>query len=446
MKNNNKNIKLEYKKNQILKHHVFNKLGEFIKKIGNKIVVNVLDSLTNEPTNNYELWNKTYVGKYKFNRFWESKNKFDINIYSILMEKYDVNIENGEYLTQLEGGRGAGLHIEDVDPYELLAGIEVEFEHTDDPYISLEIAFDHLAEMNNYYTNLVQMEIDNGHFPEKAYNWLKEGNKNVYYKDEQNEEIVNEWHVGGVGGEATSDIHPYGLPPQKNEPIVQEPEDREIAHKKKRVSINVPNKLWSFDDYLIDNFVNDISEGIYADEIQKALVAWGEEVMEGNTVDPGIDEWKEWYLKLNKKEKEYVQNMTRDDFLKTYVLDELGNIESDVEDVETALAMQEESLKERLGDIKDVLESINVSQSEFNEILSEYDNPNSFQLTVEKVINRVLKGLGITINKEIFEKTEEIINEWYESEYNNFQDWYKDRESGLLNKVQERFKKIKKPV
>lgn len=54
----------------------------------------------------------------------------------------------------LEGGKGDELAADDVDPNELMMGIEVEMEHTNDRKIAEEIAMDHLAEDPNYYTKL----------------------------------------------------------------------------------------------------------------------------------------------------------------------------------------------------------------------------------------------------------------------------------------------------
>lgn len=45
---------------------------------------------------------------------------------------------------------------------ELKKGIEVEMEHTNDPYIAKLIAKDHLAELPDYYTRLVKMEKEAG--------------------------------------------------------------------------------------------------------------------------------------------------------------------------------------------------------------------------------------------------------------------------------------------
>lgn len=44
----------------------------------------------------------------------------------------------------------------DVD--QLCKGIKIEMEHTDDPFLALEIATDHLFEIPNYYDLLETME------------------------------------------------------------------------------------------------------------------------------------------------------------------------------------------------------------------------------------------------------------------------------------------------
>ena len=45
-----------------------------------------------------------------------------------------------------------------VNPRELAMGEKVELEHTDNPLMARKIAFDHLAEMPDYYTRLKAME------------------------------------------------------------------------------------------------------------------------------------------------------------------------------------------------------------------------------------------------------------------------------------------------
>jgi hypothetical protein len=55
-----------------------------------------------------------------------------------------------------------GVGIDDVDPVELALGITVEMEHTDNMLIAMRIALDHLAEIKDYYTRLLEMEKEAG--------------------------------------------------------------------------------------------------------------------------------------------------------------------------------------------------------------------------------------------------------------------------------------------
>lgn len=59
------------------------------------------------------------------------------------------------------GGKTAkakGITPQDVDRKELVKGLRVEMEHTDDRRTALKIALDHLAEIPDYYSRLSQME------------------------------------------------------------------------------------------------------------------------------------------------------------------------------------------------------------------------------------------------------------------------------------------------
>jgi len=57
--------------------------------------------------------------------------------------------EEGEVLI---GGKGDGKSPLDFDPKQILMGLEVEKEHTDDPLVAIEIVMDHLSEDSEYYT------------------------------------------------------------------------------------------------------------------------------------------------------------------------------------------------------------------------------------------------------------------------------------------------------
>ena len=41
---------------------------------------------------------------------------------------------------------------------QLIKGLKVEMEHTDDPRVAIEIAMDHLTEMDDYYDRLEKVE------------------------------------------------------------------------------------------------------------------------------------------------------------------------------------------------------------------------------------------------------------------------------------------------
>ena len=64
------------------------------------------------------------------------------------------------YCALLSGGRSAEQDFteDEADPEQLKMGIEVELEHTDDKDVAKKIALDHLAEMDDYYTKLKEME------------------------------------------------------------------------------------------------------------------------------------------------------------------------------------------------------------------------------------------------------------------------------------------------
>lgn len=62
------------------------------------------------------------------------------------------------YKDRLPGGKGDNLSPDDVNQEQLLKGIQIEFEHTKDPLLAMEIAIDHLAEIPNYYDWLEEME------------------------------------------------------------------------------------------------------------------------------------------------------------------------------------------------------------------------------------------------------------------------------------------------
>lgn len=77
-----------------------------------------------------------------------------------------------EHDNQLQGGHADGYTVRDIANHhnvseeqiidQLGLGINVEMEHTDDPYKSIEIAMDHLYEIPDYYDRLDEMETKAG--------------------------------------------------------------------------------------------------------------------------------------------------------------------------------------------------------------------------------------------------------------------------------------------
>ena len=76
-------------------------------------------------------------------------------------EDLDSAIEKrSEEGDKIQGGLADDDQPDEFDVDQLLMGLEVELEHTDDPMVALEIAMDHLAEIPDYYARLKSMEAD----------------------------------------------------------------------------------------------------------------------------------------------------------------------------------------------------------------------------------------------------------------------------------------------
>lgn len=62
-------------------------------------------------------------------------------------------------VNKIFGGEGDNLTIDDVSLKELDMGIVIEYEHKrNDIFVSMDIDYDHLAELPDYYTRLYSME------------------------------------------------------------------------------------------------------------------------------------------------------------------------------------------------------------------------------------------------------------------------------------------------
>lgn len=71
--------------------------------------------------------------------------------------KYSELIKN--YVDKISGGKGDKKKPEDFDKREIIVGLYVEREHTDNLRTALEISIDHLSENPKYYTDLVNSGI-----------------------------------------------------------------------------------------------------------------------------------------------------------------------------------------------------------------------------------------------------------------------------------------------
>lgn len=73
-----------------------------------------------------------------------------------IKDAYQIDIK--EFKDTLRGGAADGKAITTYDLDELLAGIKFEMEHTNDAFVALEIAMDHLERVPDYYTRLARLE------------------------------------------------------------------------------------------------------------------------------------------------------------------------------------------------------------------------------------------------------------------------------------------------
>ena len=97
------------------------------------------------------------------------------------------------YKDSLSGGKGDKINIETIDKKQLMIGILVEKEHTDNVKIALEIALDHLEEDKEYYTKLIKSGIADEKDAIALYNKLyKKDIKEMKIEEKQLREIIRE--------------------------------------------------------------------------------------------------------------------------------------------------------------------------------------------------------------------------------------------------------------
>jgi len=72
--------------------------------------------------------------------------------------KKDFGIDIKDFKDHLKGGKSDGKDITKYDLKQILMGIKIEQEHVSNKMIALEITTDHLEEIPDYYTRLIEME------------------------------------------------------------------------------------------------------------------------------------------------------------------------------------------------------------------------------------------------------------------------------------------------
>jgi hypothetical protein len=73
-----------------------------------------------------------------------------------IKDSHQIDIKG--FKDRLAGGLADGKAITGYDLDELLTGIKFEMEHTNDRFIALEIATDHLERIPDYYSRLRRLE------------------------------------------------------------------------------------------------------------------------------------------------------------------------------------------------------------------------------------------------------------------------------------------------
>jgi hypothetical protein len=75
-----------------------------------------------------------------------------------MMIKDSFQIDIRDFNQRLKGGMADGKAITDYELAQLLEGIKWEREHSEDSFVALEIAMDHLERIPDYYSRLLRLE------------------------------------------------------------------------------------------------------------------------------------------------------------------------------------------------------------------------------------------------------------------------------------------------
>ena len=151
------------------------------------------------------------------------------------------------YLTEykLTGGEADGMSVDDLANHhgvsvemindQLKKGIEIEYEHTNDPEISMEIAKDHIYEIPDYYDRLIEMEAEADRKLKEAMTASAGG----VFGDAS--------YIGQMGGKSSSDFYATGdtrVPKSMFGVLRRQPTNNEKKKKrrKKKTNVNSSNK------------------------------------------------------------------------------------------------------------------------------------------------------------------------------------------------------------
>jgi hypothetical protein len=134
----------------------------------------------------------------------------------------------------IPGGKGEGKSVKEFDPEQILMGMRVEMEHTDDPMIALEITIDHLTEDPEYYTTEDTPE-DSAQANASADAANGEGD------DKEMEDILLGFKPHNVGDGMESDEEtPEEVPAEPEETPEEEPEEEK---KENELGESVNNRI-----------------------------------------------------------------------------------------------------------------------------------------------------------------------------------------------------------
>ncbi len=92
---------------------------------------------------------------------WAEEHGYEVDeieslLYELATDYVESNDPDSEDL--IPGGKADDVPDEDLPMEQILKGIKVEMEHTDDPDLAKEIATDHVEEFDTYYDALADME------------------------------------------------------------------------------------------------------------------------------------------------------------------------------------------------------------------------------------------------------------------------------------------------